>query len=195
MLLNGILTLSVAAVAFAGPLVLRSEPPAGSVFIPCEEDTKDPICLTIKRPSQDIITTITHTNGTVEVKKNLYTRAQLNAITLTFSFAWGQTQGISDTRTCQLNYVENGCHSIWYQPLMAYHNGWPNYQTHTHCSPGWGEGSTDSCYDHNWAWANVNQAVGGVTPGNLGCNSGCSGSDYRQCDNGNQGGSLWPNPN
>ncbi|KAJ2981390.1 hypothetical protein NQ176_g2049 [Zarea fungicola] len=292
MLFNSAFTLSFVAIGLASPVALRSEPPAGTTFIPCEEGTKDPICLLIKQPSQDVITELKHPNGTVEVKKNLYTRAQLQAIreenkvvsrehspqqepvdgsaafidsltkresappicwsetqkwydqhewgywyqswhqvgncfycdqcteaistsfavsqtwtyglsakfndviTVSFSFAWGQTFTLTDTRTCQWNFVESGCHSIWYQPLMSYHNGYPNYQTHTHCSAGQGQGPTDSYYDHNWAYANVNQAGNnGINQGNLGCNSGCGGNDHRSCTNGNNGGSLWPYAN
>lgn len=216
MLFNAAATLSLAIVTLASPLVvLKSEPPADAIFIPCAEDSQDPICHLVKQPSQDVITEITHPNGTTEVKKNLYTRAQLQAIreenkvvskehaphqesfdgsaafinsitkrestkresappicwtqtqkwydthdwgywyqswhqvgncfycdqcieaintsfgvsqtwtwgisakfgdviTSTFGFSWGQTFSLSDTRTCQWNFVESGCHSIWY---------------------------------------------------------------------------------
>ncbi|KAF5546515.1 hypothetical protein FMEXI_5537 [Fusarium mexicanum] len=118
-------------------------------------------------------------------------------IEATFSFSWGETHTLTDTRTCQWNYVESGCHSIWYQPLMSYHNGYANYQTHTHCGAGQGQGASDSYYDHNWAYANVNQIGNnnGANQGNLGCGSGCQGNDHRQCQYGNNGGSLWPNSN
>ncbi|KAF4457619.1 hypothetical protein F53441_492 [Fusarium austroafricanum] len=118
-------------------------------------------------------------------------------ITATFGFSWGETGSLTDTRTCQWNFVESGCHSIWYQPLMSYHNGNANYQTHTHCFAGQGNPAHDSYYDHNWAFANVNQIGNnnGVNQGNLGCNSGCQGNDHRQCQYGNNGGALWPNPN
>ncbi|KAJ2976377.1 hypothetical protein NQ176_g4987 [Zarea fungicola] len=294
MLFTGALSLSFIAVCLASPLsVIRSEPPAGTVFIPCEEGTKDPICLLVKQPTQDIITEITHPNGTVQVKRNLYTRGELQAIreannvvstehspnqdtprngsaefikslterdqlppicytenqkwydtynwgywynswhqvgncfycdqcteaiavsfavtqtwtyglsykfddviTATFGFSWGQTFTLSDTRTCQWNNVEHGCHSIWYQPLLTYHNGEANYQTHHHCFARSGSPATDSYYDHGYTGVNVNQGGNnGVNQGNLGCNSGCGGSDHRQCTNGNNGGSLWPYAN
>lgn len=289
MLLHSIPVLLLVAVSLANPVtIVRSEPPADAVFIPCEQGTVDPICHLVKQPSQDIVTEITHPNGTVEVKKNFYTREQLKAIreannvvstehrahqkaednvarfikgltkresappicrtetqrwydqsqwgywyqswyqvgncfycnqctesistsfsvaqtwtyglsatfneviTVSFGFSWGQTFTLSDTRTCQWNNVESDCHSIWYQPLMSFHNGWANYQTHTHCGPGWGQGPQDSYYDHNWAGVNVNQGGdNGVNQGNLGCNSGCGGSDHRQCTNRNNGGVLW----
>ncbi|CVL12043.1 hypothetical protein FPRO06_04713 [Fusarium proliferatum] len=118
-------------------------------------------------------------------------------IEASFEFSWGETHTLTDTRTCQWNNVQSGCHSIWYQPLMSYHNGYANYQTHTHCGAGQGQGASDSYYDHNYAYANVNQIGNnnGVNQGNLGCDSGCQGSDHRQCQYGNNGGSLWPNPN
>ncbi|KAH8911215.1 hypothetical protein BR93DRAFT_989890 [Coniochaeta sp. PMI_546] len=113
-----------------------------------------------------------------------------------FGFSWGQTEGLSETRTCSWNNVQSGCHSIWYQPLMSYHNGYPNYQTHTHCYAASGYPASDSYYDHNYVYANVNQAGNnGINQGNLGCDSGCQGSDHRQCQYANNGGSLWPNPN
>lgn len=117
-------------------------------------------------------------------------------ITASFHFSWGQTYSLSDTRTCQWNYVENGCHSIWYQPLMSYHNGYANLQTHTHCYGPSFSGGGDSYYDHDYHYVNVNQAGNnGVNQGNLGCNSGCQGGDHRQCQNGNNGGALWPYAN
>lgn len=294
MLLKRVLALSLVAFGLASPVtVLKSDPPADAVFIRCEEGTEDPICLLIKQPMQDIITERTHPNGTVEVKRNLYTRSQLQAIreqnsvvsrehkpipeaagtsavldnfhieravgppvsnyctsetqkwydqhdwgywfqswqqvgacfycdqctraiaysfgvsqtwtyglsakfadviTLSFGFSWGQTLTLTDTQTCQWNFVESGCHSIWYQPLMSYHNGYANYQTHIHCTGGPNPG--DQYVDHEYAFANVNQAGnGGLSGGNLGCNSGCGGSDHRQCVNGNTGGVLWPYAN
>lgn len=293
MLFYGIFTLSLAAVSLAGPLILRGDPPPGATFMECKDDTKDPICLSIKPPFHDVHTEITHPNGTKEFKRNLYTREQLKAIReensvisrrhepyqeyedgnaafianmtkrdvvqpcwterqkwydthqwgywyqswhqigscfycdncreaiaysfgvsqtwtvglqleftdvlkATFGFSWGQSFGISDTRTCNWNNVENGCHSIWYQPLMTYHNGYANYQSHTKCSASHGLPARDVYYDHNYAYANVNQAAGAagsVNQGNMGCNSGCGGWDKRQCDQGNFGGSLWGNPN
>ncbi|KAH6870965.1 hypothetical protein B0T10DRAFT_592877 [Thelonectria olida] len=117
-------------------------------------------------------------------------------ITASFDFSWGETRTLTDTRTCQWNNVESGCHSIWYQPLMSYHNGNANYQKHTHCTSGQGNPAKNNYYDHNWASANVNQAGNnGVNQGNLGCNSGCQGNDHRQCQYGNNGGVLWPNAN
>lgn len=81
MLSIGILTFSLIAVGFAGPVaVIRSEPPVDAVFIPCEEGTKDPICLHVKQPIGDVITEISHPNGTIETKVNLYTRSDLQAI-------------------------------------------------------------------------------------------------------------------
>ncbi|RDW57506.1 hypothetical protein BP6252_13766 [Coleophoma cylindrospora] len=269
-------------------------PPPNATFIQCIDGTTDPICQLIHQPSHEIITEIIHPNGTMEIKRNLYTRDQLQAIrarnnvtsieyqpgeavqtrnaetinsptkresappacwsetqkwydthdwgywyqpwkqvgncfycdqcteaiatsfavtqtwtvgldakfgdviTVSFGFSWGQTFSLSDTRTCQWNWVEYGCHSLWYQPLMTYHNGYANYQTHTHCGAGQGEPASDSYSNHNWAFANVNQAVtdnNGVNRGNLGCNSGCEGNDHRQCQYGNNGGVLWPNAN
>jgi hypothetical protein len=115
----------------------------------------------------------------------------------TFGFSSSQTASVSDTRTC--NWAANteyGCHSIWYQPQMSYHNGYANYQTHTHCTAASGEDATDYYHDHNLAFANVNQEAGnGHNTGNMGCNSGCSGADHRQCPNGNDGGTLWPPAN
>ncbi|KAJ2974538.1 hypothetical protein NQ176_g6001 [Zarea fungicola] len=293
MLFQNVFRLSLVALSLATPLIIRGDPPPNAVFFECKEGTKDPICLSIKQPFHDVTTEITHFNGTKEVKKNLYSRSQLQAIreenqvisrehaphqeledrseafianltkrdwvplcrtetqrwydtqswgywyqnwhqvgscfycdycseaiatsfavtqtwtvglnykfgeviTATFSFAWGQTFTITDTRTCRWRNVENNCHSIWYQPLMTYHNGNANYQTHTKCLPRAGLPGYEVYYDHNWAFANVNQAGGatnGVNQGNLGCNSGCGGWDKRQCVNGNFGGSLWPNPN
>ncbi|KAJ8098963.1 hypothetical protein POJ06DRAFT_302815 [Lipomyces tetrasporus] len=109
-----------------------------------------------------------------------------------FGFSWGQTYTLSDTRTCNWNKGDTwGCHSIWYQPLMSYHNGWANYQTHTWCSD-----TGDQYYDHQYTYVNVNQAAnGGINQGNLGCGSGCGGDDHRQCTNGNNGGTLWGPPN
>lgn len=113
-----------------------------------------------------------------------------------FGFSWGQTYGLTDTRTCSWKKVESGCHSIWYQPLMSYHNGAANVQKHQHCGPYQGLPAHDAYYDHSWTWANVNQAGNnGVNQGNLGCNSGCGGNDHRQCTKGNSGGVLWPNAN
>ncbi|KAJ2984308.1 hypothetical protein NQ176_g49 [Zarea fungicola] len=115
-----------------------------------------------------------------------------------FGFSWGQTNTLTDTQTCVWKNVEHGCHSIWYQPLMSAHNGYANYQTHTHCYFAPGSPASDSYYDHNYAFANVNQAISsnsGVSQGNMGCNSGCQGNDHRQCQYGNGGGSLWPYPN
>ncbi|KAJ2983334.1 hypothetical protein NQ176_g767 [Zarea fungicola] len=296
MLFTSALTVSLIAVGLASPVtVIRSEPPPGTVFIPCEEGTKDPICLLVKQPVQDVITEITHPNGTVEIKRNLYSRSELQAIRAannvvsteysapkeaildgsvsaasnssstkrdqlppicytetqrwydtnnwgywyqpwhqvgscfycdqcteaiavsfavaetwtyglsgdfdevikyTFGFSWGETSTLTDTRTCQWNNVENGCHSIWYQPLMSYHNGEANYQTHRHCYARSPNPATDYYYDHSYTGVNVNQkGNNGVNQGNLGCNSGCGGSDGRQCTNGNFGGSLWPYAN
>ncbi|KAJ2972419.1 hypothetical protein NQ176_g7170 [Zarea fungicola] len=119
-----------------------------------------------------------------------------SVIQSTFQFSWGETFTLSDTRTCVWNNVQNGCHSIWYQPLMSYHNGYANYQTHAHCYAGAGSAASDSYYNHNYAFANVNQAGNnGVNQGNLGCDSGCQGSDGRQCQYGNGGGSPWPYAN
>jgi hypothetical protein len=115
----------------------------------------------------------------------------------TFQFSYGEALTLTDTRTCSWTNVEDGCHSIWYQPMMSYHNGNANYQTHTHCTGGVG-GTTDSYFDHNWAFANVNAGVGGdgsVNTGNMGCNSGCQGSDHRQCLHGNSGHFIWPGVN
>jgi hypothetical protein len=295
MMLQTILLLSLATAGLSSPIVVRSGgngPLANSTFIPCTEGTTDPICKLVRQPKLDIVTEITHSNGTVEIKRNLYTREQLQTIrkqnnitsveyqpgevlqsrsaefissltkresappvcwsetqrwydqndsgywyqawnqvgncfycdqcteaiawsfgvsetwtwgldiafeeviTASFGFSWGETYTLTDTRTCDWNWVENGCHSIWYQPLMSYHNGYANYQTHSHCSAGQGSLPSDSYYDHNWAFANVNQAAnGGVNQGNLGCNSGCEGSDGRQCQYGNGGGVLWPYAN
>lgn len=79
---------------------------------------------------------------------------------------------------------------------MSYHNGYANYQSHTHCFAGRGNTASDVYYDHNYAFANVNQAGNnGVNAGNLGCNSGCGGKNKRQCVNGNNGGALWPYAN
>ncbi|KAH7134572.1 hypothetical protein B0J13DRAFT_677886 [Dactylonectria estremocensis] len=290
------LILSFVTAGFSTPIVLRLDnngPPENATFIPCVEGTTDPICLSLRQPSSDVITEIVHANGTVETKHNRYTREELKeirhqnkvrsteyrpgevvpdqsaefisnltkresappvcwtekqrwydqndwgywyqawhqvgncfycdqcteaiavsfavsetwtyglsaefgeVITASFSFAWGETRTLTDTRTCQWNFVESGCHSIWYQPLMAYHNGYANYQTHTHCGPGQGNPASDSYYNHNWAFANVNQIGNnnGVNQGNLGCNSGCQGNDHRQCQYGNNGGSLWPYAN
>ncbi|KAJ2976681.1 hypothetical protein NQ176_g4806 [Zarea fungicola] len=287
------LLLSMATVGLSNVINFRSgPPPANSTFIQCHEGTTDPICQMIRQPAQDVITEITHPNGTTEIKRNKYTRAQLeqirldkrvvsvkrmagepmhngsaefvaelnkregppqlcyhetqkwydtynwgywyrdwrqvgncfycnpctesiafsfavaqtwtyqlgikfdDVVTATFGFSWGQTFTLQDTRTCQWVNNEHGCHSIWYQPLMSYHNGYANYQTHSHCYPRGGMPGGDSYYDHNYAWANVNQAGNnGVNQGNLGCNSGCGGSDHRQCVNKNFGGSLWPYAN
>ncbi|KAJ2983357.1 hypothetical protein NQ176_g752 [Zarea fungicola] len=294
MLLTNTLALSLVGMCLASPLVvIQSEPPANATFIPCEEGTKDPICLLVKQPLRDIITERTHPNGTVEILRNLYTREQLkhirernkvvsvevlpgqnigngsaefvqslakregpppictheiqkwydtanwgywyqnwhqvgncfycdqctesinvsfgvsqtwtwgldakfaDVINVSFGFQWGQTFTLSDTRTCQWSKGdEKGCHSIWYQPLMTYHNGNANYQTHTHCPARLGSPASDTYTDHYWTGANVNQGgKNGVNQGNLGCNSGCGGSDHRQCTNGNTGGSLWPYAN
>ncbi|KAK9350249.1 hypothetical protein V1523DRAFT_399416 [Lipomyces doorenjongii] len=113
-------------------------------------------------------------------------------IQASFSFSWGQTYSLSDTRTCNWNKGDTwGCHTIWYQPLMSYHNGWANYQTHTWCSD-----TGDQYYDHQYSYVNINQAAnGGINQGNLGCGSGCGGDDHRQCTNGNNGGTLWGPPN
>jgi hypothetical protein len=120
-----------------------------------------------------------------------------NVMHVSFDYSWGQTATLSDTRTCNWSLGDTyGCHSIWYQPLMSWHHGWPNYQTHTHCGAGQGQGPTDSYYDHHYTYAEANQAAnGGVNQGNLGCGSGCQGSDHRQCSYGNDGGILWPNAN
>lgn len=214
MLLQHALALSLVAISHASPIVLlRSEPPADAIFTPCHEGTEDPICHLVKQPSPDVITERVHPNGTVEVLKNHYTRAQLKAIrennnvisvehkprrggndtstapggslaerwvmpppqyctseiqkwydthewgywyqswhqigncfycdqcseaistsfgvaqtwtyglsanfgdiiSASFGFSWGQTFSLTDTRTCQWNFVESDCHSIWYQ--------------------------------------------------------------------------------
>ncbi|RFU34102.1 hypothetical protein B7463_g2256, partial [Scytalidium lignicola] len=115
---------------------------------------------------------------------------------LSFGYSWGQTYTLGDTRTC--NWVKGntyGCHTIWYQPLMSWHHGYANYQTHGHCFGNGQVGPSDSYYDHNYKYAEANNAAnGGTNQGNLGCGSGCSGSDHRQC-HGNNGGVLWPYAN
>lgn len=289
------LFLSMATVGLSNVIKLRSAgtPPANSTYVECVEGTTDPICLMIRQPAQDVISEIAHPNGTIEIQRNKYTRAELeqirisnhvasierkpgdpvhngsaefaaalakragppqqcytetqkwydqhgwgywyqdwhqvgncfycdqcteaiqfsfavaqtwtfslgykfdDIITATFGFTWGKTFTLQDTRTCQWNPgSEHGCHTIWYQPLMSYHNGYANYQTHQHCYPSAGLPGKDSYYDHNYVFANVNQAGNnGVNQGNLGCNSGCGGNDHRQCVNGNNGGSLWPYAN
>lgn len=286
MKLQNALLLPFVVVVFANPLNLGyNAPPGNATFISCKESTGDPICALVKQPHQDVLTTISHPNGTIETVRNKYTREHLQQIRIDnnistveyrpgetvpmldmreerpricthehqewfdqhdwgywyqawnqigncfycddcdeeisasfsvsqtwtvgleakfnavikaqFSFSWGSEQSLSDSRKCRWKHVQHGCHSIWYQPLMSAHNGWANYQTHTHCPAGNGQGASDSFSDHNYAWANVNQAAltDAGHPGNMGCDSGCQGSDRRQCLHGNQGGLLWPHAN
>lgn len=35
-----------------------------------------------------------------------------DVITANFGFSWGETYGLTDTRTCHSNFVESGCQSI-----------------------------------------------------------------------------------
>lgn len=292
MRLQTTLLLFFVAAGLSNPLALRNSaplaprngaPPGNGTFFSCTDNSSDPRCAFVKHPSRDVITRITHPNGTTEVVRNKYTREQLQQIRIAnnissveyqpgekirdkreglplicthetqewfdqyawgfwyqawhqvgscfycdscddaiatsfgvsetwtaglqtefsgilkaqFSFSWGNVQTLTDTRRCRWQNVQNGCHSIWYQPLMSWHNGWPNYQTHVHCPANQGDPAYDYYYDHNYVWANVNQAANnnGINSGNLGCDSGCQGPDRRQCEYGNTGGQLWPNAN
>lgn len=38
-----------------------------------------------------------------------------DVISVSFGNTWAQQFQLTDTRTCQWNNVESGCHSIWYQ--------------------------------------------------------------------------------
>lgn len=118
-----------------------------------------------------------------------------SAIQATFGYSWGYSQGFGNEFTCNWSPGSTyGCHSVWFQPLMTYHNGWPNYQIHAYNSGACGFTTTG----HVWTYANVNQFPnhdGNVNSGNWGCDSGCQGSDHRQCQYGNYGGSLWPSSN
>lgn len=293
MIFKGFLVMSLVSLGLTSPVLIQSDPPANATFVPCEEGTKDPICLMIKQPVQDVFTERIHPNGTVEILQGLYTREQLKkiretnrmasvevsrdqgnvngstvltnslakregpppictheiqrwfdqaswgywyqkwhqvgncfycdtcseaiatsfavsqtwtygigvnfdeVISVSFGFSWGQTFTLTDTRTCQWTKgSQHGCHSIWYQPLMSYHKGNANYQTHTHCPARLGSPASDTYTDHYWTPVDVNQAGNnGINQGNLGCDSGCGGSDHRQCTNGNNGGLLWPYAN
>jgi hypothetical protein len=118
-----------------------------------------------------------------------------DAIQATFGYSWGYSQGFSNTFTCNWNPGDTyGCHSVWFQPLMTYHNGWPNWQVHAYNPSVCGFTTTG----HQSTYANVNQFPdhnGDINSGNWGCGSGCQGSDHRQCQYGNYGGSLWPSSN
>lgn len=117
-------------------------------------------------------------------------------IKASFGFSQGQTSELKSALTCQWNPGEtHNCHSIWFQPLMTYHNGYANYQTHQHCYAGGGEPASDFVYDHHYAFVNVNEGPHGSFQGNFGCGSGCQGSDHNQCWYGNDGGVLWPRAN
>ncbi|KAJ5359753.1 uncharacterized protein N7496_012166 [Penicillium cataractarum] len=75
--------LSLVTMGLSTPLVFRSDsdgPPINATFIQCTEGTADPICQLLRRPDPDIVTEITHPNGAIEVKRNLYTREQLQAV-------------------------------------------------------------------------------------------------------------------
>ncbi|KAJ2983120.1 hypothetical protein NQ176_g937 [Zarea fungicola] len=77
--------------------------------------------------SESLVPTLVANGLTADLEKVLH---------LVFQFSWGNTVIVTDTRTCNWNHNTNGCHAIWHQPLMMYHNGYANYQTHTHCEAG-----------------------------------------------------------
>ncbi|KAF8850650.1 hypothetical protein BDZ45DRAFT_769511 [Acephala macrosclerotiorum] len=77
---------------------------------------------------------------------------------------------------------------------MSYHNGWPNWQVRAYNPAVYGFTTTG----HKATYVNVNAYPindGSVHSKNWGCDSGCQGSDHRQCKYKNTGGPLWPASN